>query len=206
MMLTVLRAILIACVMLGSAGGFAVAEPSDDAVSAYKSGDYKKAFALLKPLADHGNAMAQTYLGDMCFYGQGRPQSYPDALSWYRSAAEQDNAAALNSLGFMYQMGQGTPQDTAAAIAWYRRAADLGYSVAQNNLAIIYSSGQGVPRDYVQAHKWFNLTATGQADSERRTRTLQALTVISASMTPGEIAEAQWLAREWRPKPSKQAP
>ena len=62
----------------------------------------------------------------MYFKGQGVPQDYAAAVSWYRKAAEQGNASAQYNLGVMYDNGQGVPQDYAAAVSWYRKAADQG--------------------------------------------------------------------------------
>jgi hypothetical protein len=62
----------------------------------------------------------------------------------------------------------------------------------------MYRKGQDVPQDYVEAHKWFNLaTAAGDADAAK----YRDLTV--KLMSPAQIAEAQRLAREWRPKKEK---
>ena len=37
--------------------------------------------------ADQGSVHAQCYLGTMYAQGQGVPQSYKEALAWYRKAA-----------------------------------------------------------------------------------------------------------------------
>ena len=85
------------------------------------------------------------------------------------------------------------------ALRWYRKAAEQGYASAQNNLGLMYRNGEGVPQDYVEAHKWFNLAAsrvTGEdANKYRKTRDL-----VAEKMTTAQIAEAQRLAREWKPK------
>jgi len=59
-----------------------------------------------------------------------------------------------------------------------------------------------VPQDYVQAHKWFNLAAARFPGSEpkRREAAVENRDRIAAKMTPTQIAEAQRLAREWKPK------
>jgi uncharacterized protein len=44
---------------------------------------------LLRPLAEQGVAPAQHDLGVMYANGQGVPQDYATAVSWYRKAAEQ---------------------------------------------------------------------------------------------------------------------
>jgi hypothetical protein len=96
----------------------------------------------------------------------------------------------------MYLNGNGVRQDHAEALKWFRKAADQGLAVAQNNLGLMYAQGQGVPRDYVQAHMWFNLAAS-QGNFRR---SVKARDAIASLMTPAQIAEAQRLAREWKPK------
>ena len=62
--------------------------------------------------------------------------------------------------------------------------------IALYNLGFIYEKGRGVTQDYVQAHKWYNLSAAlGLRERDR----------LASLMTPAQIAEAQRLAREWRP-------
>ena len=62
----------------------------------------------------------------------------------------------------------------------------------------MYDQGQGVPQDYIQAHMWFNLAgASGDADG------IKERDAIAGKMTPDQIAEAQRLAREWKPTATK---
>ena len=92
-------------------------------------------------------------------------------------------------------------QDYALAVQWYRKAADQGNADAQFNLGVMYANGQGVLQDYVTAHKWFNLAVSGLSASETTQRNA-AVTYrdrVAARMTPAQIAEAQRLAREWKP-------
>ena len=117
------------------------------------------------------------------------------ARQWYSKAAEQGGAVAQERLGFQYANGLGVTQDHAAAASWYRKAADQGYANAQASLGLMYVFGLGVPQDHVTAHMWFNLAAAkGNRDAERDRDN------IAAQMTPEQIAEAQRLAREWKPK------
>ena len=135
--------------------------------------------------------------------GQGVPQNYAEAVKWYRKAADQGEALAQSTLGFMYAKGQGVPQNYAEAVRWFRKAADQGNARAQRNLGFMYANGQGVPRDYVQAHKWSNLAASRfpASDKENRDKAVKNRDIMAAKMTPAQIAEAQKLAREWKPKP-----
>jgi len=43
--------------------------------------------------------------------GDGIPQDYAEALSWFRKSAEQGQSAALYMLGAMYRDGEGVSQD-----------------------------------------------------------------------------------------------
>ena len=93
----------------------------------------------------------------------------------------------------MYDKGQGVPRDDAQAVKWYRLAADQGVAKAQTNLGVKYANGRGVPQDDVQAHMWFNLAAAqGQGETYRD--------LVEQMMTPQQIAQAQELARNWKPK------
>jgi uncharacterized protein len=95
-------------------------------------GDHAAAIALWRPLADRGDALAQTLLGAIYGEGDGVPQDYAAAMSWYRKAADQGNARAQYNLGVIYANGRGVPKDDAAAVSWYRKAADKGFVDAQS--------------------------------------------------------------------------
>ena len=86
------------------------------------------------------------------------------------------------------------PQDYTEAAKWSRLAADQGFAVAQYYLGIAYANGQGVPQDFVQAYKLFELSAAhGYKDATQGRET------VSGRMTEAQVAEAQQLAREWKP-------
>ena len=138
-------------------------------------------------------------LGVMYHTGQGVPQDYALAIKWYRLAADQGNAGAQYNLGVMYDKGRGVPQDYVQAVKWYRLAADQGIADAQYNLGNMYRQGQGVPQDDVQAHMWLNLAAAqGEADVAKFSAKNRDL--VAEQMTPKQIAQAQELARNWKPK------
>jgi len=102
-------------------------------------------------------------------------------------------------LGIMYANGRGVPQDYAEAMKWCRLAAEQGYARAQYMLGIMYANGRGVPQNDVQAHMWFNLAAS-RAPASERDEAIKMRNVAASNMTPEQIAEAQKLAREWKPK------
>jgi len=95
----------------------------------------------------------------------------------------------------MYYSGEGVPQDSAQAVQWYRKAAEQGYAKAQYHLGLLYRNGDGVPKELVTAYMWFSLVAVQGIESARTKRDS-----IERLMTANQIAEAQRLIREWKPK------
>jgi hypothetical protein len=63
----------------------------------------------------------------------------------------------------------------------------------------MYGLGIGVPKDDVQTHLWVNIAAS-RANGEDAERYVKLRDAAAAQMTPAQIAEAQRLAREWKPK------
>ncbi len=163
--------------------------------AALERGDYATALREFRVSAAQGVADAQHNLGISYYDGQGVPQNYAEAAKWFRKAADQGTAEAQFNLAYMYSNGKGVPQDYAEAAKWYRKAADQGHARAQTNLGVMYTLGQDVPRDYVQAHMWLSL-----AEAQGRTAAAKARDMVAERMTPAQIAEAQRLAREWKPR------
>ena len=134
-------------------------------------------------------------------------EDHAEAAKWYRRAADQGNDLAQYSLGLLYDSGSGVTQDRAAAAKWYRQAADQGNARAQFELGRMYFSGQGVPRNYILAHMWWNLVvASGRDKLAAGSDAAKGLDVLAKIMAPPQIAEAQKLAREWRPRGGATAP
>jgi uncharacterized protein len=196
------RLAVILMTMVLTLAGTAAADTFADGWAAFQRGDYATALAFFQPLADQGDAAAQNSLGFMYANGQGVPQSYAEAMKWYRKAAEQGNASAQTNLGFEYAEGRGVPQDYSEALKWWRQAAEQDEPKAQYNLGVMYEAGQGAPQDYVQAHMWFDLAASrffAASEEEKLDAATRYRDHVAAKMTPDQIAEAQRLAREWRP-------
>jgi len=175
---------------------------ADAAMAAYQNGDYATALQLSRPLADQGDARAQSTLGLIYYGGRGVTQDDNEAVKWFRRAADQDDVVGNFYLGVMFADGRGVPQDYAEAAKWYRLAADLGDAQAQYNLGLAYAKGEGVARHYVSAHMWFNLAAARFPASDLRSRSaaVRNRDLVAGNMTPEQLAEAQKLARDWKPK------
>jgi len=137
----------------------------------------------------------------MYFVGEGVPQNYVESAKWYRKAAEQGYAVGYFNLGLAYYMHLGVPEDYTEAAKLFDKAAEQGLAVAQFYLGRMYELGTGVPQDFVQAHKWYTLaTARSQGKIERSAQNRDR---AEKKMTLAQIAEAQKLAREWKPTPNK---
>jgi Sel1 repeat len=183
--------------------GFArTADDADAGYAAYEKGNYAAALRLLRPLAEQGDARAQSAIALMYYQGNGVPRSDSEALQWFRRAAERGNARAQFNLGVMYSEAQGVPQDQAVAAKWYRLAAEQNYPQAQYNLGLWYAQDEGGSPDYVAAHMWFNLAAVRfpPADAQNRNRAIRNRDAVASKMTADQVALAQNLAREWKPK------
>ncbi|RXJ96330.1 hypothetical protein CRV00_01545 [Malaciobacter molluscorum] len=79
----------------------------DEAITAYKKGEYKKTVRIFKKLAIKGNVSAQYNLGIIYEQAQGVKQDYKEAIKWYKLAVKQKDSAAQYNLGVLYQEGKG---------------------------------------------------------------------------------------------------
>ena len=105
--------------------------------AAYNAGDYETALQEWRPLAEHGDAEAQTNLGLMYATGSGVLQDYAEAVDWYRKAADQGRADAQTNLGNMYDTGRGVSQDAVLAHMWYNIGGANGNELGSDNRGLI---------------------------------------------------------------------
>jgi TPR repeat protein len=180
----------------------ALAAPADAAYAAYQKGDHTAALRRLRPLAEQGDARAQSLVGLIYYTARAGLRNDAEAAKWFRLAAGQGDVAAQFRLGLMYSEGHGVPQDHAEAAKWYQLAADRGHAQAQYNLGLAYAAGEGVPQDNVMAHMWLNLAVAQfpASDTRNRSAAVRSRDVLASKLTREQIAEAQKLARVWRPR------
>ena len=108
--------------------------PVDLLVSAERAqgrGNYSEAAAMLRPLAERGNARAMVRLGDLYLTGQGVERSDELALRLFRGASDLGDNEAQQRLGDMYAKGRGVPQNNFHAYVWYSAAARSGNAAAK---------------------------------------------------------------------------
>lgn len=170
----------------------ALADPYQDAFSAFSAANYPRALELVRPMAEKGDARAQSLLGVMYDFGNGVPkdrsravelyrkaaeqgfgeaefylaektQNPAEAAGWYLKAAEHGFVQAMGKLATRYEsVGAGLPYDKAKATYWWRQAAEGGDTGAQWRLGLMYEQGIGVPVDLVQSLMWLDI-AQGEA-------------------------------------------
>jgi TPR repeat protein len=117
-------------------------------------------------------------------------------------AAERGDARAQAQLGFMYATGRGVPQNRVLAAYWYRRGAEQGNPAAQHLLGLAYDKGQGVPPDQVLAHMWLNL-AGARTRGDVHEDNIRLRNAVADKLSLGQLADAQYLAAGWVPKPER---
>src|SRR5687767_5889220 len=78
------------------------------------------------PSAERASPEEQYQLGMRHEKGIAMPQSYSEAVRWYRLSAMQGNSDAQYKLCELSERGQGLPQDYQEALRWCGLAADQG--------------------------------------------------------------------------------
>ena len=125
-------------------------------LAAYDKHDYATAFKEWKPIAESGDAQAQLNLGLMYLDGTGVPQSFPDAIHWFRRAADQGQTQAQLNLGAMYGVGKGVKRDYIQAYKWLALCAASGDDkcTAQRDLVAKKLSASKLAEAQRQAKDW----------------------------------------------------
>ncbi|MBF0181105.1 MAG: SEL1-like repeat protein [Magnetococcales bacterium] len=172
-----------------------------------------------------GTGSAENRRGKMYEEGKSVPQNYKEARYLYLRAARMGNLDACVNLGRIYLNGIGIPPDVGNAARWFRKAAEQGHNEAQLQLGKLYAKGEGVPKDLVLAHMWMNLATAenlqqasqlgkkfstksfdeaekvAQQESKMASGAVSDRDAVAKQMTPEQLAQAQEMARTWKPRP-----
>lgn len=111
--------------------------------------------ANVSPVTEKLASKAAGYLGRMFLRGEGMPQSFDIARTWFRRGIELGDALSQYSMGIMYLRGLGVPLDPIKAAELFGAAADQDLAVAQVRLGALFLD-QG---DVAIAIKYFELAA-----------------------------------------------
>jgi TPR repeat protein len=144
-----------AAVLLISAFAMPALAGLKEGLEAAAAKDYERIYREMKPLAEAGNSIAQSYVGWLYAIGKGVRQDDAEAVKWLELAANGNDRRAQTHLGAYYvRGGRGVSTDYRAAMKWYERAAAQGDEDAYLGLADIYERGLGVEADPHVARKW----------------------------------------------------
>jgi uncharacterized protein len=160
--------------------------------------DPAEAVRWLRLASEQGLVEARMELGQRYLRGDEVRENAMEAVKLFRLVAAQGTPAAEAALGTCYLEGTGVPKDILEGVRWTRQAAEKGFPLAQNTLGRCCEKGIGVPMDLVEAYKWYSLAAA--QDDERAPDIRVSLARVEAKLSPDQIAQAQHLAREFKPQ------
>ena len=123
---------------------------ADNVPEALVKGQYHRAAALLKPLAQTGSNKAQQLLGNLYYLGLGVKQDAVKAAGLFKQSAIQGNSAAQYNLGLIHHLGRGVDTNNVTAAAWFMFADAAGNTSAQTYLRNL--SGMMNPNMIQEAH------------------------------------------------------
>ncbi len=171
----------------------------EEADAAHEAGDYESELRELLPLAEQGDAAAQSRVGYMVSWGiGGGPKDDAEGVRWLLLAVEQGHAEAQANLAVMVRAGRGVAQDIGEAVRLYRLAARQSQARAQAHLAVMYNNGEWVEQDHVRAYALFTLAAMNGDPMAESFLPELARRILG----PDALAEARELSRRWMDDPS----
>lgn len=133
----------------------AAAQDVQSGIAAWQAGDYARAVAEWRPLADAGNADAQFNLGQAYRLGRGVQQNLDLAEQWFERAARQRHEQAGSALGLLlFQNGRARE-----AMPWLQAAAMRGDPRAQYVFGTALFNGDIVRRDLPRAYAMMSAAA-----------------------------------------------
>jgi hypothetical protein len=125
-----------------------VAATVKDGVDAWQRGDYARAVAAWRPLADQGDPDAAFNLAQAYKLGRGVAPDLLQAKTWYGKAARGGHIQAAANYGLLLWKDD----DRKAAMPWISKAADGGDPRAQYIYGTALFNGDLAPRDWPRAY------------------------------------------------------
>jgi len=135
------------------------AQENEAGLAAAMAGDMQGAWNIWKPLADAGDARAQSNIGVMYDQGQVVVEDDAEAVRWFVLSAEGGFPTGQFNLANMYRTGAGVVQNLTLAHRWYQAAARQGHPQAQMALMQALYFGSGVSQDHAKAYMWLVVAA-----------------------------------------------
>jgi len=139
--------------------GHAGATTYNEAISAYREGEYALAVQGLFELAVNNDPDAQYVLGTLFEKGEKIEQNMPQALHWYEQAAAGANPFAQAALAAHLAKGELLGQDYARALELFLSAAQQGHPQSQYNAAVMFEQGLVGEPNLQAARHWYQEAA-----------------------------------------------
>ena len=137
-----------------------VEQAFNQALDAYKAGNFAEAAGQWLALAEDGCAPAQRALGSLYERGQGVEKNAENAFEWTKKAAEQNDPVAMFNLACYHDKGFGAEKNQQTALTWYRKAAEYGHAEAAALIASLIETGdRGLEKDMDEAVRWYQIAA-----------------------------------------------
>ena len=157
-------------------------------------------FSSAKARAELGTALTTVRISDSLRKKilHGTPTIYigiDDGNSLVIGLKENEVVANAGSAAELSANQKAAKQGPEGDVMRYRLAAEHGDAEEQFILGLCYAIGKGVPQDDVLAYMWFNLAGASGYENAKTARA-----DLSERMSPDQIAEAQKLSRQWKPK------
>lgn len=185
-------AIVIITIASAVSSNWSLASTIDHGRDAYEDGRYGAALRTLMPLADEGNADAQSIVGAMLYAGKGSKRQPLRGMEYLLRAAEQGHAIAQHGIGVIF--GEKNEFiDIKKSEKWIRRSADQGYAIAQYDLAVRLSGGDVMPRNPKEAIKWY--TKAAEQGMPRAQNNLGIRFLKGEGVTRDITAGIRWIQR-----------
>lgn len=149
--------------------GIAINKELLEARTLYENSKFEEAFEIFKPHADHGNVIAQYYLGIMYSFGLGIPRDTNKAVSYYIKSASNRYAPSQMMLGLLYAHGDwGIQKNLAKAKDLFLQSANQNYPGSQYKLGQMLIEGVGTQKNYSDGIKWLKKAALlGHSEAQR---------------------------------------
>lgn len=116
----------------------------------YDQKNYSEAINIWKPLAEQGNVEAQSWMGEVFYYGNGVSIDLSESEKWHLLAAKQGDKYSQKIMGII----NSNNKNYATAVDWFKSSAQQNDAFSQYSLCTLYNAGLGVPQDYKEAIKW----------------------------------------------------
>lgn len=163
------------------------------AAAFYNQKNYTEAINIWKPLAEQGNAEAQSWMGEAFYYGNGVSRDMVEAEKWHLLAAKQSDKYSQRVIGIINL----SKKNYDTATHWLKLSAEQNDAFSQYKVCTLYNEGLGVPQDYKEAMIWCT-KAAGQGYVDAKVQ-------IGANYHVGQGVEKDYAkAMEWYQQAAKE--